>query len=282
MKVVDCFTFFNELDLLEFRLRLLDEYVDLFVIAESNLTHSGVSKEYNYAVNKERFTKWVHKIVYLPVHQSTEGLTFNKDEKTYNPANGSWVLENQQRDALKKAAEFTEDTDIVIIGDLDEIPNPAVLQSIKTTDTPVTLQMRFHYYFMNCMSCKGEKWWNGSVVSSGKDFKQYSPQVFRDKRNEYRHIKNAGWHFSYLGGVEKIKQKINSFAHTEFNKAEYLDDEHIIRSLQKGKDVFNRRHKKYRFVPLAKYPPFLQELMKQYPQFIKETTWLQYFRSFFS
>lgn len=282
MKVVDCFTFFNELDLLEFRLKLLDEYVDLFVIAESNLTHSGVSKEYNYTLHKERYAKWSHKIKYLPVHQSTDGLTFNKDEKTYNPSNGSWVLENQQREALKKAAEFTEDSDIVIIGDLDEIPNPVVLRSIKTEQTPVTFQMRFHYYFMNCRSSKGEKWWKGSVVASGKDFKQYSPQVFRDKRNEYHHIKNAGWHFSYLGGVEKIKQKINSFAHTEFNKAEYLDDEHIIRSLQKGKDVFNRRHKKYRFVPLSRYPFFLQGLMKQYPQFIRDTSWAQYLRSFFS
>ena len=61
MKIFDCFTFFNELDLLEFRLRLLDNYVDFFVIAESNLTFSGNPKEYNYAKNKERFAAWEKK-----------------------------------------------------------------------------------------------------------------------------------------------------------------------------------------------------------------------------
>lgn len=282
MKVIDCFTLFNEMDLLEFRFKLLNSSVDLFVIAESNLTHSGKDKEYNFEKHKERYAEWAHKIHYIKVSQTTEGLVFPENETKYNPGNGSWVLENQQRNALTEAAGFIKDNDLVIIGDLDEMPNPDVFLNLNIGEEPVTLQMQFHYYFMNCRSSKSEKWWGGSVLCKGAAFYKTSPQTFRDGRNSYNKIKKGGWHFSYLGGVEKIKLKISSFAHTEYNKAEYLDDEHIIRSLQKGRDVFNRRHKKYRFVPLVKYPFFLQELMKQYPQFIRETSWLQYFSSFFS
>lgn len=282
MKVVDCFTFFNELDLLEFRLRLLDKYVDVFVIAESNLTFSGVSKPCNYVLHKSRFSAWAHKIVYIPVQQSVEGLFFQKNGDAFNPNNGSWVLEKQQRNSLQQAAEFIADDDLVMIGDLDEIPDPRVLANITLPEQPLALRMRFHYYFMNCKSSNGEKWWSGTILTCGQHFKMLSPQALRDKRNEYAQQKNGGWHFSYLGGVEKIKQKIQSFAHTEFNKAEYLDDEHIIRSLQKGKDVFNRKHKKYRFMPLSVYPSVLKMAMKEYPQFVRKTNWLQYiYRLFF-
>ncbi|HWR33198.1 MAG TPA: hypothetical protein VN451_06725, partial [Chitinophagaceae bacterium] len=65
MKTFDCFTFFNELDLLEFRLKLLDRQVDHFVIAESNLTHSGNSKPFYFEENKARFDRWKQKIIYI-------------------------------------------------------------------------------------------------------------------------------------------------------------------------------------------------------------------------
>ncbi|MGH2552631.1 MAG: hypothetical protein ACRDEB_02875, partial [Chitinophagaceae bacterium] len=85
MKIIDCFTFFNELDLLEFRLKLLDEQVDHFVIAESNLTHSGHPKPFYFEENKSRFGPWENKIIYIPIKQSAEGLVFNKNESSYNP-----------------------------------------------------------------------------------------------------------------------------------------------------------------------------------------------------
>jgi beta-1,4-mannosyl-glycoprotein beta-1,4-N-acetylglucosaminyltransferase len=280
MKVIDCFTLFNEMDLLEFRFKLLNCSVDLFVIAESNLTHSGKSKVYNFEMNKERYAEWAHKIHYIKVSQTTEGLVFPENETKYNPENGSWILENQQRNALKKANEFIKDNDLVIIGDLDEIPNPDVLRNLNIGEEPVTLLMQFHYYFMNCRSSKSEKWWGGSVLCKGTTFNMNMPQTFRDGRNSYIKIKKGGWHFSYLGGVEKIKLKISSFAHTEYNKSEFLDDKHIIGSLEKGLDVFNRPGMKYKFVPLTFYPAELRELMLQYPQFVKNISWLTYLKKF--
>jgi beta-1,4-mannosyl-glycoprotein beta-1,4-N-acetylglucosaminyltransferase len=84
MKIFDCFTFFNELDLLEFRLKLLSDHVDQFVIAESNITHSGQPKPFHFEENKTRFAPWLDKIIYLQVNQSAEGLVCTT-EASYNP-----------------------------------------------------------------------------------------------------------------------------------------------------------------------------------------------------
>jgi beta-1,4-mannosyl-glycoprotein beta-1,4-N-acetylglucosaminyltransferase len=272
MKIIDCFTFFNELDLLEFRLKLLDPYVDHFIIAESNLTHSGLPKPYHFRADEKRYQPWLHKITYIPIVQQTEGLVFNKEEVKYNPTSASWKLENEQRDALSVAGTMANDDDLIITGDLDEIPDPSMLKKLKLGDSPVALSLLFHYYFMNCQNSGVERWWNGSIISTGKQFKGLSPQILRDNRNNYPVIKKAGWHFSYLGGLEKIKYKLRSFAHTEFNKEEYLQDEHILQSLEEGKDILKRPGVSFRFVSLYYYPSYLRTLMLQYPAFIHQKT----------
>lgn len=266
MKIIDCFTFFNELDLLEFRLKLLSPYVNRFVIAESNLTHSGKPKPFYFEENKKRFAPWLEKIHYIPLQQTADGLVFNK-ETSYNPGSASWKLENEQRDALKAAATFAEDEDLVIISDLDEIPDPDVLKKTASPE-PVVLSMLFHYYFFNCQNTGHERWWNGSIVTTGRHFKTTTPQLLRDKRNELKRIKKAGWHFSYLGGIEKIKEKIRSFAHTEFNKEEYLDDENILKAITRGEDIFKREGVSFKFVSPFYYPLHLRKAMLDYPSFI--------------
>jgi beta-1,4-mannosyl-glycoprotein beta-1,4-N-acetylglucosaminyltransferase len=81
----------------------------------------------------------------------------------------------------------------------------------------------------------------------------------------YQAISEAGWHFSFLGGLEKIKYKIQSFAHLEFAKEEFWNDENILKSMEKGEDIFRRPGVKYKFYPLSYYPPFLRKLMLEYP-----------------
>lgn len=264
MKIIDCFTFFNELDMLEFRLKLLGDHVDHFVLAESNITHSGQPKPFYFEENKARFKQWKEKIIYLPVNQSTEGLVFDA-ETSYNPQSAAWKLENGQRNALAAAKDIIADDDLVLLSDLDEIPDPAVLKKTNPADSPVVLSMLFHYYFLNCQNTGHERWWNGTIASTGKQFKATTPQELRDKRNDWPVVKKAGWHFSYLGGLEKIKEKIRSFAHTEFNKEEFLSDENIMEAMEKGKDVFKRPGVHYRFVSPLYYPGYLRNIMLQYP-----------------
>jgi beta-1,4-mannosyl-glycoprotein beta-1,4-N-acetylglucosaminyltransferase len=268
MKIIDCFTFFNELDLLEFRLKLLDEQVDHFVIAESNLTHSGQLKPFYFEENKARFDPWEQKIIYIPLKQTTDGLVFTNNEITYDPGSASWKLENEQRNSLAAANSIIGDDDLVLLSDLDEIPDPAILKKIKPGHEPVSLSQLFHYYFLNCQNIGNERWWNGTIASTGKQFKDLGPQQLRDKRNDYPRIKKAGWHFSYIGGLEKIKEKIRSFAHTEFNKEEYLSDNHILEAMEQGKDIFKRPGVHYKFFPLAYYPRYLKKVMLQYPALV--------------
>ncbi len=264
MRTFDCFTFFNELELLEFRLKLLYDVVDYFVIAESNLTHAGKPKPYFFEEAKSRFAKWQHKIIYLPVQQSTEGLDFNTSVTTYTPTSAAWQLENGQRNALQQINTQLKDDDHVLLSDLDEIPDPDVLKKIKVNNSPLSLSMIFHYYFLNCQNVGDEHWWNGSIFCSGQQFIKLGPQTLRDNRNNYPRIKKAGWHFSYLGGVEKIKYKIRSFAHTEYNKEEYLQDDKILKTIEEGKDIFNRPGAVYKFVSPYLYPEKLRRLMFEY------------------
>jgi beta-1,4-mannosyl-glycoprotein beta-1,4-N-acetylglucosaminyltransferase len=274
MKIIDCFTFFNELEQLEFRLNYLDPFVDLFVIAEANLTHSGNPKPYHFKENESRFAAWKHKIIYLQVELSTDGLVFNANEEKYNPTNGSWILENQQREALWTIKNQLEQEDWVMVSDLDEIPNMNVVKR-KFNGNTTALSQLFHNYFFNCRNIKADRWWNGTVVCTGKYFIENGPQHIRNNRNEYPRIKKAGWHFSYLGGVEAIRKKLMSFSHTEFNKAEYLDEKHILKSLDQGTDVLMRKDVAYRFVSLYAFPKSLRSIMRKYPHFIRNIGFLK-------
>jgi beta-1,4-mannosyl-glycoprotein beta-1,4-N-acetylglucosaminyltransferase len=247
---------------------LLDELVDHFVIAESNLTHSGQSKPFYFEENKARFDRWKQKIIFVPVKQTTDGLLFNKNETSYNPGSASWKLENEQRNALAGYNSFISDDDLVLLSDLDELPDPAILKKIKPGPEPVVLSQLFHYYFLNCQNEGKERWWNGTIAASGKQYKEIMPQGLRDKRNDYKSIKKAGWHFSYLGGLEKIKEKIRSFAHTEFNKEEFLNDKNILEAMEKGKDIFKRPGVSYNFVSPYYYPGHLRKIMFQYPHLL--------------
>jgi len=274
MKVIDAFCFFNELDLLEFRLKLLGDKVDKFVICESNLTHSGKPKPYHLEENMSRYDRWKDKIVYLPIEQSTENIVFEKVE-TYTPTDGAWMLENQQRNALSYANEFIEDDDLVLLGDLDEMPNPSAIDALINSSIPdspdkaVALTVFFHCYYMNCQMHGRDRLWNATVASSGKFFKGTTPQYIRDNRNHFPRIPNAGWHFSYLGGIDKIKIKIESFAHTEFNRPHIASKDVIISAVEEAKDILQRDNIWYEYVPVGQYPEPLRSLMLEYPQFIK-------------
>jgi beta-1,4-mannosyl-glycoprotein beta-1,4-N-acetylglucosaminyltransferase len=278
MKVVDCFTFFNELDLLELRLRLLSDVVDKFVICESNMTHSGKVKPYYYEENIDRFKKWQDKILYLPIEQSTAGLNFDNVSR-YTPNNGSWILENQQRMAIQYAEEIIDDEDLVLIGDLDEIPDPRAITALVQNDiivngvnNAISFSMLFHYYYMNCQMEGYDRYWNGTVACLGDYYKKEGPQKLRDNRNHYTRIPNSGWHFSYLGGPSKVRTKIESFAHTEFNRPEIISEENLTDAIENGKDIFKRSGISYTVVPVSQYPEPIRSLMIEYPQFIKDET----------
>lgn len=271
MKIIDCFTFFNEIELLQIRLELLYNYVDKFVIVEANLTHSGNHKSFIYKDNIQLFEKYKDKITYIPVSLDKTELTIAEVDK-YDPNNGSWILENQQRNAIIYGLNDAELNDVVLIGDLDEIPSIEVLQYLREhpLSAPMSLIQLFHYYYMNCQNIGYDRNWNGTVVVPYDPNTFMMPQYYRDYRNTFNRIDNGGWHFSYLGGVDRIKSKIESFAHTELNKDQFKDKDWLEFSINNGMDIFNRPGVSYRYVPEHEYPEYLRKIFTIYPQLIKK------------
>jgi hypothetical protein len=63
-------------------------------------------------------------------------------------------------------------------------------------------------------------------------------------------IEHAGWHFTYLGTEDFARSKIQSFAHSETNKPEILDQLDIEDSIRKGTGII-RTNNDYQFALVA-------------------------------
>lgn len=192
--IYDCFSFFNELDLLEIRLNILDPYVDKFVLMESTQTFSGKEKPLYFSENKERFAKWLDKIVVVipPKH------------KVYD----SFEMARYQKQFLTEGLKDAEDDDIVYYGDVDEIWKP---QEIKDYKVYSLEQLNYCYYLNN----RSSEEWVGTIVGKWLAVKALP---FREWRAAHHWvIKDAGWHFTNMGGVDQIRQKLEAYDHQEMN-----------------------------------------------------------------
>lgn len=116
----DCFTFFNELDLLEIRLNILNDSVDKFVIVEATRTQNNKEKCLYFEENKARFAKFEDKIIHVVVKEFPQKLE-------------QWTIENYQRNEIMRGLVNCKDDDVIIISDLDEIPNPKYIKKYKNT-----------------------------------------------------------------------------------------------------------------------------------------------------
>ena len=115
MKVYDCFSYWDEDFLLDIRLNILNEYVDYFVIVEGNKTWQNNFKKLKFNINN--FAKFEKKIIYVPVEDMPDG---------DNP----YLRENFQRNCISRGIKNAEEDDLIIISDLDEIPNPMVFKQV--------------------------------------------------------------------------------------------------------------------------------------------------------
>lgn len=276
MKIYDCFLFSNELDILEIRLRYLSPYVDYFVIVESNHTFSGKSKPYNLENNWARFKNYEDKIIYLLIEQDPSNFTFREHEG-YDPNDGAFRMEAEARNSLMYINNRLEAEDMAILSDVDEIPCAYVLRAaiaginLKSFPSPLALPMQFFAYYLNNLTVSGpDVLWKGSIIISAEQWLSTSPQSLRDKRN-IMHSPNTrnSFHFSWMNGVEAIKNKIQSFAHTEFDRPHIVNDEAIHKAIEEGKDVLQRPGVSYQLQPMSIFPAELANILKDYPHLIK-------------
>jgi beta-1,4-mannosyl-glycoprotein beta-1,4-N-acetylglucosaminyltransferase len=162
--------------------------------------------------------------------------------------------------------------DVIIISDADEIPNPEKIKKYAQTPGIKTFKQRMFYYYLNNIDLRQPLWVNTS--SKMLKFKELntldnSPQKVRFQSGKI--INKGGWHFSYLGGAEKISAKIKSFAHQEYNQAKFNDVATIQARVEQGKDIFLRSSgKRYASIKINKsFPKFLQEHQSFFSKYIK-------------
>jgi beta-1,4-mannosyl-glycoprotein beta-1,4-N-acetylglucosaminyltransferase len=199
--LVDTFMFYNELDVLELRLTVLDEYVDRFVLVESELNHAGGTKELFFTVNRDRFAKWLHKIEHVVV-------TAAESPRDSNP----WSREKYQRSCILRGLVDVPDSAIVMVSDVDEIPNLEVIPWERLDHAISSVHMWMFYYSFDFILTTEP--WFGTVITTCELFKKYGPNHFRDNRWNFAKYHSAGWHLSSFGDGKHVANKLNTFAHS--------------------------------------------------------------------
>jgi beta-1,4-mannosyl-glycoprotein beta-1,4-N-acetylglucosaminyltransferase len=248
MKIVDCFIFYNELDLLNYRLSILNKAVDYFVIVESTHTHTGKQKELYYNNNKHMFEFFEDKIIHIIVDDFPHKFpNINYEQPNINGKIGEqWFNEAFQRNAIERGLKKINlhDNDFIIVSDADEIPDPVTLELIKQSNTPQLiaeiniLQMDMYYYNLNSL-----------IVNPWPYVKFISYNYYKTipvSLTELRYMQNlptiqkGGWHLSYFGDSTFIKNKISAFTHQELNKEHFTNIEKIEYSIKNSFDLFDR------------------------------------------
>ena len=262
MKIIDCFTFYNELQLLEYRLSILYDVVDYFIIVEANQTYRGKNKELFYNKNKERFGKFKDKIIHIVVDLPYKYPNINyKNNKpfqllNYNENGDQWINEAFQRECIKNGFEqiSLNDEDYIIVSDLDEIPDPKTLMLIKNEQISQfeIYKLKQYFYKYNLNSKQKDIWIHPYIMSYGflKRYKTIAKPIekwiYIEKgykfiiNNDYRmflselrltfegvsFLDKGGWHLSNFGNL-KNKHETFSNVEAEFNDGKINEQEMI-------------------------------------------------------
>ncbi len=230
MKIYDCFMFFDEEMLLDLRLNVLNEHVDKFVITEATYSHNGDPKKLNFDIKK--FEKFKNKIEYIVVKDPPPDL-FEINKNDNEDVRGEKLILNGmkrdyfQRQELQRGLLDAEPNDLIIISDLDEIPNLENIEIKKIKSKIICFKQRMFYYKFNLLYESFP--WFGTRICKNKDL--ISPQWLRDtkhkryplwrldilfskhKYHDISYVEDGGWHFTNIKSPEKILQKLSKFAH---------------------------------------------------------------------
>ena len=292
MKIYDCFMYFDEEVVLDLRLNTLNEFIDYFVIVESVFTHKGEKRELKF--NHKKFEKFRKKIIYLIYEKEPEGLLKIKDQENDH---GGYIMnallrENGQRNFILEGLKSAKDDDLILISDVDEIPN---LENINLKENKEKIiqfrQEMFHYKFnlklpnfiwTGTKGCKKKDLINPQWLRNIKDkkypFFRFDTIFSKTKYINVKFINNGGWHFSNIKSAEEIKHKLKSYLHHrefDINPLKTKEIEDIIEKKQAIYDLnVDKRISKFgngsklENCPINKLPMYLQNNKEKYKQWI--------------
>lgn len=270
-RIYDCFCYFNEDHILELRLETLWDIVDYFIISEATYTHSGEARQPHF--DHDKFKKYQSKIRYLQLDKRPDG------------PNDFWKNENFIRNNIVNGLADAQPDDLILISDLDEIPNPKQILKYDRRFLRGDFAQRYYSYYLNNywvgdVNSAGDlvpntNIWYGSKVTTFKSFKNFfncnatsvrsykSSGIFRSiKRAWFRWanvqiIEDGGWHFTWIFSMDNLIKKLESTAHQEFNNEDHKNPHRLNQLIHSGRD-FNK--------PKARYA--LQQLDDQFPEYL--------------
>ena len=295
MKIFDCFMYFDEEIVLEVRLNMLNKYVDYFVIVESTYNHRGDKRRLLFNINK--FEKFKNKIIYLIYDENPQNIEKVLENDDPSEISRKYILnaakrENGQRNYIFNALEKANNDDLILISDVDEIPNLEALDINKIDKKIILFKQEMFYYKFNLKL--PNLIWTGTKACKKKNL--VSPQWLRNIKDrkypfyrldtlfsntkfiDVKIISNGGWHFSNIKTASEIEHKLKSYLHhREFdvNPMSIKEIDDIIKNKQAIYDlkVDKRINKigdgsKLEKYPFNKLPKFLQENSNYFKEWI--------------
>ena len=258
MKIFDCFMYFDEEQVLDLRLNVLNDFVDYFVIVESTQNHKGVKRKLLF--DQSKFQKFKNKIIYLvydEIPKNVENISDNEDE---NEKDRKYIMnavyrENSQRNFITKGLQKADENDLILVSDVDEIPKLSSLNLSKIDNKILIFKQDMFYYKFN-LAIPNFKW-SGTKGVKKKNLK--SPQWLRNIKDrkyaffridtffsekKYTNIKiisDGGWHFSNIKNAKMIEHKLKSYLHhREFDQVSLSVDE-IDNLIKNKKAIYDLR-----------------------------------------
>jgi beta-1,4-mannosyl-glycoprotein beta-1,4-N-acetylglucosaminyltransferase len=295
MKIFDCFMYFDEELVVDIRFNTLNEFVDYFVVVESKFTHKGDKRDLKF--NHKKFNKFKDKIIYLIYDKPPQKIIEFKSEDSEEEKSTKYILnaayrENGQRNYILKGLDDAKENDIILISDVDEIPNLSNVNWNEIKEKIILFKQDMFYYKFNLRlpdviwtgtkGCKKKDLMNPQWLRNVKDRKYSSFRIdtffSKNKYSSIKIINNGGWHFSNIKTAKEIEHKLKSYLHhREFDQqplsVKQIDE--IIRNKQAIYDlkVDKRVNKigngnKLEKYELTKLPIYIQENQNNYQEWI--------------
>ena len=256
MKIFDCFMYFDEEVVLDVRLNTLDKYVDYFVIVESSFTHKGDNK--NLMFNHNKFEKFKNKIIYLVYDKQPKGIEAvnendSEDEKSRKYILNAALRENGQRNFIQNGLNKAENNDIILISDVDEIPNLSEVNFNNISEKIIMFHQDMFYYkfdlkipnllWTGTRGCRKKYLLSPQWLRNVKDRKYFPFRIdilFSEKKySNIKFISNGGWHFSYIKTAEEIEHKLKSYLHHREFDEQSLSVEEIQNIIENKKAIYD-------------------------------------------
>ena len=295
MKIFDCFMYFDEEVVLDLRLNMLTPYVDYFVIVESKFTHKGDKRDLKFDINK--FTELKDKIIYLVYDQEPNDIEKlldedNDDEKSRKQILNAARRENGQRNFIAKGLENADSNDLILISDVDEIPNLEQVDFKKIKNQIILFNQDMFYYKLNLKlpnliwtgtkACKKKYLRSPQWLRNIKDKKYPIYRIdtfFSDKKYiNIKFVNDGGWHFSNIKTPSEIEHKLKSYLHHrefDINPISIEEIENIIKDKQAIYDLkvdktVNKIGNGSKLIdyPLIKLPQYLKNNIEKYKNWL--------------